>query len=342
MKKSILISTSVMFLLAVSIFAIGVGSVHIEAKTILKSIIEWIKYGMDGVSTDDSIRFIIFNVRLPRIALAILTGGLLSMAGATYQAIFQNPMADPYVMGVSSGAAFGATIAIVFLPSGFFLTHQTTSVCAFLFAILSTLLVYTLSRTKRGVDTFSILLSGIILSSVLSSFISLIMIANQDDVVKIISWTFGSFNGKGWEHVLTILLPTIFGLILTLYHGKDLNLLVMGEEEASSMGLNVAKVKRNLLLLCALLTAVAVSVSGIIGFVGLIVPHFIRLIFGSDHKFLLPFSMIFGGIFMLISDTIARSLLESFEIPVGIITSLIGGPLFLILLVKYRREQKWT
>lgn len=339
MKKNLLISASILILLATAIVAIGVGSVHIESKTIVKSIIEWIRYGMDGVSADDSIRFIIFNVRLPRIVLAILTGGLLSMAGATYQAIFQNPMADPYVMGVSSGAAFGATIAIVFLPSGFFLTHSTTSISAFLFAILSTVLVYAVSRTKRGVDTFSILLSGIILSSVLSSFISLIMIAHQDDVVKIISWTFGSFNGKGWEHVITIVVPTILGLLLTLYHGKDLNLLVMGEEEASSMGLNVKKLKRNMLLLCALLTAVAVSVSGIIGFVGLIVPHFIRLIFGSDHKFLLPFSMIFGGIFMLISDTIARSIMNSFEIPVGIITSLIGGPLFLILLVKYRREQ---
>lgn len=338
MKKNLFLSLSCVVLLALMIYAVTLGSVYIEPELILRSILEWIKYGMDGVTCDDSIRFIIFEVRLPRIILAVLTGSLLSMAGAVYQAIFQNPMADPYVIGISSGAAFGATIAIIFLPPMMLLGNSIVSLAAFLSAILTSILVYFISKTKRGVDTFSLLLTGVVISTVLSSFISLIMLAHQDEAMKIMTWTMGSFNAKSWNHVLTILIPTVIGIFFTIYHGKDLNVLVMGEEEAMTMGLDTKRLKRNMLLICALLTSIAVSVSGIIGFVGLIVPHFIRLIFGSEHKFLLKASLIFGAIFMLLSDTIARSLIDGFEVPVGIITSLIGGPLFLILLVRYRRS----
>lgn len=338
MKKNLFLSLSCVVLLALMVYAITLGSVYIEPNIILRSIIEWIKYGMDGVTCDDSIRFIIFEVRLPRIILAVLTGSLLSMAGAVYQAIFQNPMADPYVIGISSGAAFGATIAIIFLPPMMLLGNSIVSLAAFLSAILTSILVYFISKTKRGVDTFSLLLTGVVISTVLSSFISLMMLAHQDEAMKIMTWTMGSFNAKSWNHVLTILIPTVIGIFFTIYHGKDLNVLVMGEEEAMTMGLDTKRLKRNMLLICALLTSIAVSVSGIIGFVGLIVPHFIRLIFGSEHKFLLKASFVFGAIFMLLSDTIARSLISGFEVPVGIITSLIGGPLFLILLVRYRRS----
>jgi len=340
MKKNLFLSLSCVVLLALMVYAVTLGSVYIEPELILRSILEWIKYGMDGVTCDDSIRFIIFEVRLPRIILAVLTGSLLSMAGAVYQAIFQNPMADPYVIGISSGAAFGATIAIIFLPPMMLLGNSIVSLAAFLSAILTSILVYFISKTKRGVDTFSLLLTGVVISTVLSSFISLMMLAHQDEAMKIITWTMGSFNAKSWNHVLTILIPTVIGIFFTIYHGKNLNVLVMGEEEAMTMGLDTKRLKRNMLLICALLTSIAVSVSGIIGFVGLIVPHFIRLIFGSEHKFLLKASFVFGAIFMLLSDTIARSLIGGFEIPVGIITSLIGGPLFLILLVRYRRNLK--
>ena len=340
MKKKLFLSLSCVVLLALMVYAITLGSVYIEPELILRSILEWIKYGMDGVTCDDSIRFIIFEVRLPRIILAVLTGSLLSMAGAVYQAIFQNPMADPYVIGISSGAAFGATIAIIFLPPMMLLGNSIVSLAAFLSAILTSILVYFISKTKRGVDTFSLLLTGVVISTVLSSFISLMMLAHQDEAMKIMTWTMGSFNAKSWNHVITILIPTVIGIFFTIYHGKDLNVLVMGEEEAMTMGLDTKRLKRNMLLICALLTSIAVSVSGIIGFVGLIVPHFIRLIFGSEHKFLLKASFVFGAIFMLLSDTIARSLIDGFEVPVGIITSLIGGPLFLILLVRYRRNLK--
>ena len=340
MKKNLFLSLSCVVLLALMIYAVTLGSVYIEPELILRSILEWIKYGMDGVTCDDSIRFIIFEVRLPRIILATLTGSLLAMAGAVYQAIFQNPMADPYVIGISSGAAFGATIAIIFLPPMMLLGNSIVSLAAFLSAILTSILVYFISKTKRGVDTFSLLLTGVVISTVLSSFISLMLLAHQDEAMKIMTWTMGSFNAKSWNHVLTILIPTVIGIFFTIYHGKDLNVLVMGEEEAMTMGLDTKRLKRNMLLICALLTSIAVSVSGIIGFVGLIVPHFIRLIFGSEHKFLLKASFVFGAIFMLLSDTIARSLIDGFEVPVGIITSLIGGPLFLILLVRYRRNLK--
>lgn len=340
MKKNLFLSLSCVVLLALMVYAVTLGSVYIEPELILRSILEWIKYGMDGVTCDDSIRFIIFEVRLPRIILAVLTGSLLSMAGAVYQAIFQNPMADPYVIGISSGAAFGATIAIIFLPPMMLLGNSIVSLAAFLSAILTSILVYFISKTKRGVDTFSLLLTGVVISTVLSSFISLMMLAHQDEAMKIMIWTMGSFNAKSWNHVITILIPTVIGIFFTIYHGKDLNVLVMGEEEAMTMGLDTKRLKRNMLLICALLTSIAVSVSGIIGFVGLIVPHFIRLIFGSEHKFLLKASFVFGAIFMLLSDTIARSLIDGFEVPVGIITSLIGGPLFLILLVRYRRNLK--
>ena len=249
MKKNLFLSLSCVVLLALMVYAITLGSVYIEPELILRSILEWIKYGMDGVTCDDSIRFIIFEVRLPRIILAVLTGSLLSMAGAVYQAIFQNPMADPYVIGISSGAAFGATIAIIFLPPMMLLGNSIVSLAAFLSAILTSILVYFISKTKRGVDTFSLLLTGVVISTVLSSFISLMMLAHQDEAMKIMTWTMGSFNAKSWNHVLTILIPTVIGIFFTIYHGKDLNVLVMGEEEAMTMGLDTKRLKRNMLLI---------------------------------------------------------------------------------------------
>jgi len=336
MKKTFLL-LALAALICLMLLAIGFGSIDISFATIIAAIKNLIRNGVDGIDFTDPIHFIIFEVRLPRIILSVLTGGLLAMAGASYQAIFQNPMADPFVMGVSSGAAFGATMAIVFLPATSFFGHTLVSLSAFACAIITSLIVYTVSRTKRGVDNYSVLLTGIVISAILSSAISLIMMVHRDEAIAIITWTMGSFNAKSWIHVGTIFIPTLIAFIVTIYHGKDLNLLVMGEE-AISMGLDVKKLKRNLLLLSALLTSLAVSVSGIIGFVGLIVPHFIRLIFGGDHKFLMPASMIVGGIFMLLADTLARSLISGFELPVGIITSLIGGPLFMVLLIKHKRS----
>ena len=338
MGKKTFLLLALAVLIGLMLLAIGFGSVDISFATIIVAIKNLIRNGVDGIDFTDPIHFIIFEVRLPRIILSVLTGGLLAMAGASYQAIFQNPMADPFVMGVSSGAAFGATMAIVFLPATSFFGHTLVSLSAFACAIITSLIVYTVSRTKRGVDNYSVLLTGIVISAILSSAISLIMMVHRDEAIAIITWTMGSFNAKSWIHVGTIFIPTLIAFIVTIYHGKDLNLLVMGEEEAISMGLDVKKLKRNLLLLSALLTSLAVSVSGIIGFVGLIVPHFIRLIFGGDHKFLMPASMIVGGIFMLLADTLARSLISGFELPVGIITSIIGGPIFMVLLIKHKRS----
>ncbi len=282
--------------------------------------------------------FIVSNVRLPRIILSCLVGGLLSIIGVSFQAVFKNPMADPYVMGISSGAAFGATIGILFGIGISFAGLGIVSMMAFAGALISVFVVYSLAKVGSKISTTSILLAGFVMNSLLSSIISLLMLLNENDISKIVTWTMGSFNGTSWQQVKIMILPSIIGLIYILFISRDLNALVLGEEDAHNMGVNVDFVKKSVLIISSFLAASAVAVSGIIGFVGLIIPHLLRLVFGSDHKLLVPVSFFGGALFMVVCDTIARSLVPNMEIPVGIITSIFGGPFFLFLLQKNRKN----
>lgn len=319
------------------LYAVAKGSVQIPIQQV--STIIWATlWGNMPATIAPSDAFIVMQVRLPRILLAAMVGGTLSVIGAAFQAIFKNPMADPYVMGISSGAAFGATLGIVFGLGSSLLGLSAVSVMAFVGALLTVFLVYSLAKTGSKVSTMNILLAGIVVNAVLSAMISLLMIVFHNDIDRIVTWTMGSFNASAWEHIQLLFFPMLIGTLWLMTKSRELNALLMGEEEALNLGVPVERVKTTVLLVSALLAAFAVAVSGIIGFVGLIVPHLFRLLFGANHKLLIPTSFFGGAWFLLICDTIARSLVPNMEAPVGIVTAALGGPFFLFLLHTYKKK----
>ncbi len=281
---------------------------------------------------------IILELRLPRVVLGALVGGALGIAGATFQGLFRNPMADPYVIGVSSGAAVGAVATMALrlrLPE---LGIGWVPPMAFVGALGAVLLVYNLARVNGRVPVMALLLAGVAVAALLSAVVSLMIYFTADRVGHIVFWLMGGLSGANWR-TAGLLLPYVLGgaAALSLY-ARDLNAMLLGEEPALHLGVPVEGVKRVLLLVGSLLTAAAVAVSGIIGFVGLVVPHAVRLVAGPDHRFLLPASALVGGAFLVLADALARTLLAPTELPVGILTALAGGPFFLYLLRRRRMQ----
>lgn len=280
----------------------------------------------------DSTIAIVWNLRFPRVLLALFVGGALSICGVAYQGIFKNPMADPFLLGVSSGAALGASIGIILNFNRSFLGLDMVSILAFIFALLTLVVVYNISRVGRKIPVPTLLLSGIAISQFLSAINSILMIFS-DQMSKIIYWTMGSFNGKSWGQLLVILPYVMIGFILLYRSRRQMDIMLLGEDSASQLGVNTDKLKLTVLVVTAFVTASTISVTGIIGFVGLVVPHVVRIFVGPKHKKLYPYSFILGGIFLILCDTIARSLMNQ-EIPVGLITAVFGGPFFIYLLKK--------
>ncbi|MTI68919.1 MAG: iron ABC transporter permease [Firmicutes bacterium] len=338
-KRYIFIVILLISLFSLILISTTLGTVKIPIKNVLKIILYKLSIDIDISNIKASDIFIVTNIRLPRIILASLVGAILSLVGTSYQAIFKNPMADPYVMGASSGAAFGATLAISLGIGSGLLGFGVTNLFAFIGAMITTVIVYNLAKVGSKISTTSILLAGIVMTAFLSSIISLMMIFNHEELGKIVTWTMGSFNGANWNQIILITIPVLIGLIVILSFSKEMNAFVLGEENAQSLGVNIELMKKTILVISSFLAACAVSVSGIIGFVGLIVPHLFRLIFGSNHKILLPVSVLGGAIFLLICDTLARTILDGIEIPVGIITSIFGGPFFLYLLKRSKKNK---
>lgn len=281
---------------------------------------------------------ILLNLRLPRIFLSCLVGAALSVVGTSFQGIFKNPMADPFVLGISSGAALGATITMVFLNEIHFFGISVVAFNAFIGAIITTLLVYNIARVGTKVPVATLLLAGIALNYLLSAIISLLMTFNKDDIEKIVMWTMGSFSTAGWNEVILLSIIVVPSILIISFFSRDLNIMLLGEDSARSLGIDVNGFKKYILLVSTIMVAAVVSVSGTIGFVGLIVPHAIRMIFGSDNRVVIPFSALGGAIFLIICDTLARAMVPPSEIPVGIITSIFGVPFFIYLL--YRTKKK--
>lgn len=335
--KSIIIGLILINVVAI-LMATAFGSVSIQVGDVVKIILGKI-FHRNGLllAMDKADVFIVWHIRLPRILLSCMVGAALTTVGTAYQAVFKNPMADPYVMGTSSGAAFGVTVAVVLGLNQTVLGVGLVSFSAFVMALLTTYIVYHLAKVGTRISTTSILLAGIVMSSFLSAIISMLMILNQDNIANIFTWTLGSFSGAKWQDIYLFLVPILLCVLLLAFHSRELNAMVMGEENAHSMGVDVERVKKRVLLLSSLLAALVVSISGIIGFVGLIVPHLFRMLVGPNHKILMPISMLGGALFMLLCDTIARSAMPGMEIPVGVITAIFGGPFFLWIL---RRNKK--
>ena len=314
---------------------IGIASISFEdANRILLHEILHLDINMEGIS-NGSIA-IIKNVRLPRVVLGFIAGASLAICGSGFQGIFKNPMADPFVLGVSSGAALGASIGIVLHFDSGFLGMSGTTLLAFVGAFLTIGLVYNISRVGKKVPVSTLLLSGIAVSQTLSAGISVMMIMNQQSMDQIMFWTMGSLNGKGWNQIIMVLPYVIVGILLLLTSCRELDIMLTGEDTAIQLGVNVEFLKKKVLFASSIITAAVISVTGIIGFVGLVVPHVVRMIAGPKHRTLMPLSLLFGGTFLIICDTLARSV-AAWEIPVGVITSLCGGPFFIYLLRKTKK-----
>ncbi len=286
-----------------------------------------------GVPTSTEV--ILFQLRLPRVLLAAVVGAALATAGAVFQALFRNPLADPAIVGVSSGAALGA-IAVILAGGGAAIGGLEVPAAAFVGALATGFLVYRLARIGPAIQVATLLLAGIAVAAVISAGISLAMTFSGQDIRSIYFWLLGGLGDRGWPS-LTASSPLVaVGLLVALLSVGDLNLSVLGEERAAQLGLEVERFKRLMLATGALLAAAAVSVSGLIGFVGLMTPHILRRVIGSDHRRLVPASILAGAVFMILADLAARTALAPQEIPVGAVTAVLGGPFFLYLL---RRER---
>lgn len=324
------------------VFAVSLGPSSLSARDsfhLLAEKIPLIRRLVPPLEIADKYRVIVYQLRLPRILLSSLTGAALALVGSVFQAVFRNPLADPHILGISSGAALGATIAMVSGLGAGALGLGAVGFFAFIFALATIWLVY-LSVGFAGNDQAitSMLLVGVALGTLFSAIISLIMLFNHDEVSRVYMWTLGSFNTASWDKIrffVPIFLPCAFTLIL---QGRTLNLLLAGEEEAMSLGLDAAKIRKRLILLSSVLVAATIAVSGIIGFVGLVIPQYLRVLGQHDLRRQLPLAGLAGAIFLLLCDTAARTLLSPLEIPVGIITSLFGVPYFIYVVVRQRRQ----
>jgi iron complex transport system permease protein len=319
----------------VIIISTGMGYIKVPAAAVVKVILGRLT-GQDHflAGLDSIISVVVMDVRLPRILSAAAVGGGLAVSGVVFQGILLNPLADPYTLGVSAGAAFGASLAIL-LNVGF-LGMYSVPLFAFLGAFVTLLFVIYLSSSSGGFSSNNLILSGIIIAAILSAGISILKYIADEQVSVIIFWLMGSFGSKTWSDVGLTLSFVGLGLLVFMYFARDMNLMSLGNRTASSLGVDTRKVTMVLLVTASLVGAICVSVSGIIGFVGLLVPHMMRLLTGPDNRRLVPISLLAGAILLLAADTITRAVLPS-EIPIGVLTALIGGPFFCYL---FRRQQK--
>jgi iron complex transport system permease protein len=285
---------------------------------------------------------ILLHVRLPRVLLGFLVGACLAGVGVTLQALMRNPLADPYVLGVSSGAALGASLAVLFGIGTSVLALTALPLFGFAGGLCSLAIVYGMAANRGHVSVHSLLLAGVILNAIFSAlimFVTSIMEPNRS--FGMMAWLMGSLTANASPGLTVLALYLIAGLILLMRESRRLNIIALGEEVAGTLGVQTKRLTRRLFLLTALVTGAVVSVSGMIGFVGMVVPHAVRLVAGGDNRLLLPASMLTGGLFLTIADTIARTLLAPTEMPVGIVTALAGGPFFIYLLMSRNRAHAW-
>lgn len=277
---------------------------------------------------------IVFQMRLARVILAALVGAGLAASGVVLQGLLVNPMADPYILGISQGAALGATAAMLSGVGVQALGIYAVPLIAFAGGLGTSVMVYNLARVGNRVQMSTLLLAGIAVGLFLSAITSYMMITSGQNVHQILFWMIGGFAGRGWDHIKVLLPYFIIGYTLMHLYARKLNVILLGEEPAQHLGIDVERMKKILLVAATLTTASAVAVSGVIAFVGLIVPHAVRLMVGPDHRVLLPAAALTGAIFLIIADALARIAAAPEEIPVGIITALCGGPFFIYLLRK--------
>jgi iron complex transport system permease protein len=325
------------FLIAALLTGALVGPVHIGLLDALQSVaarLPFLHVHSPLSATDESI---FWDIRLPRVVLGALVGAMLAVAGASYQGVFHNPLADPYLLGVAAGAGLGATIAVVYLPNGFGFQNALPP-AAFLGASLAVALAYAIGRSAgRGSGGATLVLAGVTVASFFTAVQTYVQQQHSDTLQEVYSWILGRLPSSGWDDV-EILLPYVAVAVAgILLHRRLLDVLSVGDEEAATLGVHVRQVRFAVVLCATVGTAAAVAVSGLIGFVGIIVPHAIRLVAGPSYRLLLPLSVLVGAGFLVLADVIARTALSPAELPIGVVTAFFGAPFFAIVLRTSRR-----
>lgn len=326
----VLILTGVLF--AALVLSLGVGAVFIPPERVVRVFID--SPNTSIVASDVTI---IRDLRLARVLLATLVGAGLGTAGAAFQALFRNPLADPFVIGASGGAALGATLAITLGLTWNMAGFGPIPLAAFVGSLLAVLVVYVIANGSGG-SIIGLLLAGAALSTVLTSIVSLLMLVSDESMHQIFSWLMGGFGGRSWIHLWSSGPYLFLGFVLMWLLARPLDALACGDETALTIGLPLNYARGAVVAIATLVTAAAVSAAGIIGFVGLVAPHIARLLFGATHHRLIPTSALIGALLTLLADDVARTVLAPVELPVGIITSLVGGVFFLYLLKSRQRE----
>lgn len=341
-KKQLFSILILLFLIISTCTAIAIGSVTITISELLALLLKPLPDYIYGGEITTVKKEILLSIRLPRVLLAGAVGSSLAVAGATFQGLFRNPMADPYVIGVSSGAALGAVISMVVGITYTFAGFGTVPFFAFLGGLASILFVYQMARVGKEVPVMTLLLAGIAISSFFSALVSLSTYFAGEELHQVVFWMMGGLGGASWQEVQVMVPYVLAGFCCIYLFARDLNAMLLGEETAKHLGIDTEKMKKILLVGSSLLVAAAVSTSGIIGFVGLVVPHFVRLVAGPDHRFLLPASALCGAALLILTDTLSRTVLAPRELPVGIITALLGAPLFIYLLKRRKNLQYFS
>jgi len=338
-KKILYIAFFAMLIFAF-LLSVSVGSVDISLSDTTRILLNK-GFGMGNIANiPDNLSVIIEQVRLPRVILAALVGAALSISGTSMQGLLRNPLADSSTLGVSSCAALGAVLAIA---TGFQLPlfpYLGIAVMSVLFAFGSFFIIMALSyKIDRNLSTNTIILTGVIISMFAGSIISFIVSISGEQMKSIVFWTMGSFSGRGWEYVGLVSPFIIIGVIGLLRYSSELNAFALGEEKAGYIGVDTKKVKYRILVYVSILVGVSVSVSGTIAFVGLVIPHITRMLVGPNHKELMPLSLVTGSTFMIITDLVSRTILRPSELPIGVVTSLIGSVIFIYIFYSQRRKQ---
>ena len=325
--------------LAVLALCLQFGATSVGMGTVATAIARLLRGDEAGSPSLATSEIIMVQIRFPRVLMGFLVGASLAAVGVTLQALLRNPLADPYVLGVSSGSALGVSVAILFGIGSTFMLLPVLPLFGFAGGLLALVLIYRLAQSKGRLPVHSLLLAGVILNAILTAFIMFITsIMEPNRSAGLMAWLMGSLTAPGYPALGVFLIYVVVVLGVLMHKAQSLNVLTLGEETARSLGIETEGVKKQLFVLTALLTGAIVSVSGMIGFVGMVVPHAVRLLIGSDHRLLLPASALVGGMFLSLADTIARTIMSPAEIPVGIVTALAGGPFFLYLLL-WRKDR---
>ena len=325
----------VLLLLAI-VTATMLGGVTIPFKETVTILLDALP--LIDLHTSTTYEKIILQIRLPRVLVAGCVGAGLAVAGVVMQSIFRNPMADPGIIGVSSGGTLGGVVAIYFGLSS--IGSFMTPLLGFVGAFLTLSIVYFISTSNGRTSILTLLLTGVAISSFLSACTSLLLTySNVAQLQQILYWLMGDLNGRDWDHLKLMILPVLISCVIFYFYRQELDILLLGEEEAKNLGINVQLTRNILLIVASLLTGVCVSLTGAIGFVGLIVPHMIRFVVGPSHRLLIPASILGGGIFLIVADLIARLLIRPAELQIGIITAFFGAPFFIYLIILNKRKE---